>query len=208
VEVPVMTSKLMPMDALKIHGQHNAVNALAALALCRAISLPMAQLLHGVREYKGEPHRVEHVTTIAGVDYYDDSKGTNVGATVAALVGLGTAQSGSSQQLVLIAGGDGKGQDFVPLADPVAKYVRAVLLIGKDAGAIRAALASSNIDMVDCATLEEATRKAAELAQTGDAVLLSPACASLDMFRNYAHRAQVFVDTVREIGLERGEVSA
>ncbi|GGI53679.1 UDP-N-acetylmuramoyl-L-alanine--D-glutamate ligase [Oxalicibacterium solurbis] len=205
VEVPVMTSKLMPMDALKIRGQHNAVNALAALALCRAIDLPMAQLLHGLREYKGEPHRVEQVMTIAGVDYYDDSKGTNVGATVAALVGLG---SGSSQQLVLIAGGDGKGQDFAPLVDPVAKYVRAVLLIGKDAGAIRTALASTNIDMVDCATLEEATHKAAELAQTGDAVLLSPACASLDMFKNYAHRAQVFVDTVREIGLERGEVSA
>lgn len=205
VEVPVMTSKLMPMDALKIRGQHNAVNALAALALCRAIDLPMAQLLHGLREYKGEPHRVEHVMTIGGVDYYDDSKGTNVGATVAALIGLG---SGASQQLVLIAGGDGKGQDFAPLADPVAKYVRAVLLIGKDAGAIRSALASTHVEMIDCATLEEATRKAAAAAQTGDAVLLSPACASLDMFRNYAHRAQVFVDTVREIGMERGEVSA
>jgi UDP-N-acetylmuramoylalanine--D-glutamate ligase len=208
VEVPVMTSKLMPMDALKIRGQHNAANALAALALCRAIGLPMAQLLHGLREYKGEPHRVELVARIGGVDYYDDSKGTNVGATVAALNGLGASQDGASQQLVLIAGGDGKGQDFAPLAEPVAKYVRAVLLIGKDAGNIRHALQSSGIDMIDCATLEEATRKAAELARNGDAVLLSPACASLDMFRNYAHRAQVFVDTVRDIGLAHGEVIA
>jgi len=208
VEVPVATNKLMPTDALKIRGQHNAVNALAALALCRGIGLPMAQLLYGLREYKGEPHRVEHVMTIANVDYYDDSKGTNVGATVAALNGLGASQDGASQQLVLIAGGDGKGQDFAPLADPVAKYVRAVLLIGKDAGSIRDAIQSTNVQLIDCATLEEATQKAAELAQAGDAVLLSPACASLDMFKNYAHRAQVFVDAVREIGLSRGEVTA
>jgi UDP-N-acetylmuramoylalanine--D-glutamate ligase len=208
VEVPVATNKLMPTDALKIRGQHNAVNALAALALCRGIGLPMAQLLYGLREYKGEPHRVEHVMTIANVDYYDDSKGTNVGATVAALNGLGASQDGASQQLVLIAGGDGKGQDFAPLADPVAKYVRAVLLIGKDAASIRDAIESTNVQSIDCATLEEATQKAAELAQAGDAVLLSPACASLDMFKNYAHRAQVFVDTVREIGLSRGEVTA
>jgi UDP-N-acetylmuramoylalanine--D-glutamate ligase len=146
--------------------------------------------------------------TIANVDYYDDSKGTNVGATVAALNGLGASQDGASQQLVLIAGGDGKGQDFAPLADPVAKYVRAVLLIGKDAGSIRDAIQSTNVQLIDCTTLEEATQKAAELAQAGDAVLLSPACASLDMFKNYAHRAQVFVDTVREIGLSRGEVTA
>jgi UDP-N-acetylmuramoylalanine--D-glutamate ligase len=208
VEVPVATNKLMPTDALKIRGQHNAVNALAALALCRGIGLPMAQLLYGLREYKGEPHRVEHVMTIANVDYYDDSKGTNVGATVAALNGLGASQDGASQQLVLIAGGDGKGQDFAPLADPVAKYVRAVLLIGKDAGSIRDAIQATNVQLIDCTTLEEATQKAAELAQAGDAVLLSPACASLDMFKNYAHRAQVFVDAVREIGLSRGEVTA
>lgn len=109
---------------------------------------------------------------------------------------------------MLIAGGDGKGQDFSPLADPVAKYARAVLLIGKDADNIRAALQATGVEMINCATLQEATQKAAELAQAGDAVLLSPACASLDMFKNYAHRAQVFVDEVREIGLSRGEVSA
>jgi UDP-N-acetylmuramoylalanine--D-glutamate ligase len=146
--------------------------------------------------------------TISGGDYYDDSKGTNVGATVAALNGLGVSQDGASKHLVLIAGGDGKGQDFSPLSDPIAKYARAVLLIGKDADSIRAAVEATGVDLINCATLEEATQKAAELAKSGDAVLLSPACASLDMFKNYAHRAQVFVDTVREIGLSRGEVAA
>ncbi len=206
-EVPVILSRLMPADALNIRGQHNAVNALAALALCRAIGLPLAPLLHGLREYRGEPHRVELITNIGGVDYYDDSKGTNVGATVAALNGLGLSQ-GSATRLVLIAGGDGKGQDFSPLAEPIAKYVRAVLLIGKDAPAIRAAIEQAGVALVDCSTLEAAVQKAAELAQAGDAILLSPACASLDMFKNYAHRAQVFVDAVREVALSRGEVLA
>ena len=207
IELPVTITRLMPADALQIRGRHNAVNALAALALCRAIGLPLAPLLHGLREYRGEPHRVELVANVGGVDYYDDSKGTNVGATVAALNGLGASQVGASR-LVLIAGGDGKGQDFAPLAEPVAKYVRAVLLIGKDAPAIRAALDQTGIELIDCTTLESATQKAAELAQAGDGVLLSPACASFDMFRNYAHRAQVFIDTVREIALSRGEVIA
>jgi UDP-N-acetylmuramoylalanine--D-glutamate ligase len=207
-ELPIYVNRLMPADALKIRGLHNAVNALAALSLCRAIGLPLAPLLHGLREYSGEPHRVELVSTIGGVEYYDDSKGTNVGATVAALNGLGSLQGGHSNRLVLIAGGDGKGQDFKPLAEPVAKYARAVLLIGRDAGAIRAAVEQPGVELIDCATLEEAVQRASELAQSGDAVLLSPACASLDMFRNYAHRAQVFVDTVREIGLSRGELIA
>jgi UDP-N-acetylmuramoylalanine--D-glutamate ligase len=207
VELPTIVNRLMPADALKIRGRHNALNALAALALCRAIGLPLAPLLHGLREYGGEPHRVELIANVGGVDYYDDSKGTNVGATVAALVGLGSQQGGASR-LVLIAGGDGKGQDFAPLADPIAKYARTVLLIGKDASAIRAAITQTGVELVDCATLEAAVQRAAELAQSGDAVLLSPACASLDMFRNYAHRAQVFVDAVREIALARGEVIA
>lgn len=205
VELPVIINRLMPADALKIRGQHNAANALAALALCRAIGLPLAPLLHGLREYHGEPHRVEPVANIGGVDYYDDSKGTNVGATVAALKGLGHDQRG---RLVLIAGGDGKGQDFSPLADPVARYARSVLLIGKDAPSIRAVLEQTGVELIDCATLEVAVQKATELAHNGDAVLLSPACASLDMFKNYAHRAQVFVDAVREIALSRGEVIA
>lgn len=207
-ETPVMVKRLMPVDALKIRGRHNAMNALAALALCRAIELPLAPLLHGLREYAGEPHRVEPVACIAGVDYYDDSKGTNVGATVAALIGLGSGMAASGKKLVLIAGGDGKGQEFAPLAEPVACYVRAVLLIGKDASAIRAALADTGVELIDCASLEEATRQAARLAQAGDAVLLSPACASLDMFSNYAHRAEVFIDAVREIAAAAGEVLA
>ncbi len=205
VELPIILNRLMPADALKIRGQHNAVNALAALALCRAIGLPLAPLLHGLRDYRGEPHRVEQVANVGGIDYYDDSKGTNVGATVAALNGLGLQQHGANR-LVLIAGGDGKGQDFTPLAEPVAKFVRAVLLIGKDAPAIRTALAQTGVELIDCDTLENAVQQASVLAQPGDAVLLSPACASLDMFRNYAHRAEVFVDAVREVALSRGEV--
>ena len=194
----------MPVDALKIRGLHNAANGLAALALCRAADLPLANLLHGLRDYTGEPHRVELVTTIREVEYYDDSKGTNVGATVAALNGLG--HGGKPNRLLLIAGGDGKGQDFSPLAEPLSKYGRAVFLIGRDAGVIRSAVADSGVELIDCATLEEAVEKAADMAQGGDAVLLSPACASLDMFRNYAHRAEVFVDAVREVALSRGEV--
>lgn len=208
VEIPISINRLMPADALKIRGQHNAVNALAALALGRAIGLSFARLLHGLREYKGEPHRVELIATIGDVEYYDDSKGTNVGATVAALNGLGAQHGGGGKPIILIAGGDGKGQDFAPLAEPVAKYVRAVLLIGKDAAAIRAAAANPELDVIDCTTLEAAVQRAAELAQAGNIVLLSPACASLDMFKNYAHRAQVFVDAVREIALSRGEVIA
>lgn len=204
VEPEVSINRLMPAEALRIRGQHNAINALAALALCRAVDLPMARLLHGLREYQGEPHRVELVTTIQDVEYYDDSKGTNVGATVAALNGLGVGRGAG--RLVLIAGGDGKGQDFNPLAEPVARYARAVILIGKDAPQIRTAIEQSGVDLINCATLEQAVRRAAELAQPGDAVLLSPACASFDMFKNYAHRAQVFVETVRDIALARGEV--
>jgi UDP-N-acetylmuramoylalanine--D-glutamate ligase len=202
--VECIVNRLMPADALHIRGLHNATNALAALALCRAIGLPMAQLLHGLREYKGEPHRVELVAVIDGVDYYDDSKGTNVGATVAALNGLGKAFGGENQRIVLIAGGDGKGQQFEPLAEPASRYVRSVLLIGRDAPKLREAFEPSGVELVDCRSLPEAVQRAAAMAQTGDAVLLSPACASLDMFTNYAHRAQVFVEAVRELALAKG----
>jgi UDP-N-acetylmuramoylalanine--D-glutamate ligase len=150
------------------------------------------------------------VAAIDGVDYYDDSKGTNVGATVAALAGLGKAfgpasEPGTGRQIVLIAGGDGKGQDFSPLAEPVARYVRAVLLIGRDAPLLRAALEPTGVPAFDFASLPEAVLRASGLAKQGDAVLLSPACASLDMFTNYAHRAQVFVDAVRELALAKGQ---
>ncbi len=204
-DLELFINRLMPSDALKIRGQHNATNVLAALALCRAIDLPLAPLLHAARQYAGEPHRVEPVATIGGVEYFDDSKGTNVGATVAALEGLG---AGHSAHLVLIAGGDGKGQDFAPLAPAVARHVKAVVLIGRDAPQIRAALEATGVTLADCDTLPRAVHEAAALAQAGDKVLLSPACASFDMFTGYAHRAQVFVDAVRDLGLDRGEVIA
>lgn len=195
---PTLTAKrLMPADALRIRGLHNAANALAAFALARAIELPSAALLHGLREYRGEAHRVELIASLDGVDYVDDSKGTNVGATVAALDGL-------AQRAVLIAGGDGKGQDFSPLAAPVARWCRAVMLIGRDAPRIRAALADSGVPLVEHATLEAAVRAASELAEPGDAVLLSPACASFDMFSDYAHRAAVFRSALEDIALDRG----
>jgi UDP-N-acetylmuramoylalanine--D-glutamate ligase len=203
--VETSVSRLMPADALRIRGLHNASNALAALALCRAAGLPLAPLLHGLREYQGEPHRVELVASIENVDYYDDSKGTNVGATVAALEGLGKSFTGEDQQILLVAGGDGKGQDFAPLAAPCARYCRAVLLIGRDAPALRAAIEPTGVPVFDLADLPEAVRRAGGLARAGDVVLLSPACASLDMFTNYAHRAQVFVDAVRELALEKGQ---
>ncbi len=196
-EPDVVSKRLMPADALRIRGLHNAANALAALALARAIDLPLAALLHGLRDYRGEPHRVEVIAQIDGVDYVDDSKGTNVGATVAALDGL-------AQRIVLIAGGDGKGQDFSPLEAPVGRWARAVMLIGRDAPRIREVLVSTGVTLEDHATLEEATNAAARIAEAGDAVLLSPACASLDMFKNYAHRADVFRGAVEEIAAARG----
>jgi len=194
---------LMPVDALRVRGRHNAANALASLALATAIGCPLAPMLHGLREYAGEPHRVEHVATINGVDAYDDSKGTNVGATVAALEGLGADRAPS--RLVVILGGDGKGQDFAPLAAPVQRHARAVATLGRDAPVIEAALAAiEGVPLQRHATLEAATRWAFAQARSGDAVLLSPACASLDMFRNYAHRAEVFVAEVRAIAADAG----
>jgi UDP-N-acetylmuramoylalanine--D-glutamate ligase len=163
-------------------------------------------MLHGLREYRGEPHRVEPVAIVGGVEAFDDSKGTNVGATVAALEGLGQEQLPG--KLVVILGGDGKGQDFGPLAAPVARYARAVALIGRDASAIEAVLAGCGVPLQRHDSLPGATVWCFEQARGGDAVLLSPACASLDMFRNYAHRAEVFIDAVRQIAAERGEVLA
>lgn len=195
--------RLMPADALRIRGRHNAANALAALALATAIGCPLAPMLHGLREYRGEPHRVEYLGTVNGVEAYDDSKGTNVGATVAALNGLGADKLPA--KLVVILGGDGKGQDFSPLAEPVARHARAVALIGRDAGLIAQALAASNVPLERHDTLEAATAWCFQQAASGDAVLLSPACASLDMFRNYAHRAEVFANTVQALAAEHGE---
>lgn len=191
--------RLMPADALRIRGRHNACNALAALALCAAADCALGPILYGLREYAGEPHRVQSVAVLDGVEYFDDSKGTNVGATLAAVTGLG-----AERRLLLILGGEGKGQDFSVLAPAVARHVRTVLLIGRDAPLLRAALADSGVPLVDAASLEQAVQQAATLAQSGDAVLLSPACASFDMFQDYAHRARVFVDAVRALALAQG----
>jgi UDP-N-acetylmuramoylalanine--D-glutamate ligase len=201
-EVPqVHVSRLMPTEALKLRGRHNALNVLAALALARAIDCPLAPMLHALRSYRGEPHRVALVATIGGVDYYDDSKGTNVGATVAAIEGLGA----EGKRLLVILGGDGKGQDFAPLAASLARHARAIALIGRDAQRIADALAGAPYPIERCVTLNDAVRVCRDLAHPGDAVLLSPACASLDMYRNYGHRAEVFADAVRDIGLEAGQ---
>ena len=191
--------RLLPADALRIRGRHNATNALAALALAQAAGCALGPMLYGLREYRGEPHRVQPIGMVGGIEYFDDSKGTNVGATVAALTGLG-----ADRRIVLILGGLGKGQDFAPLAAPVARYVRAVVLIGRDAPQIRAALAGEGVPLEDAADMEAAVRQATAQAQAGDAVLMSPACASMDMFRDYAHRAEVFVESVRQLAHDAG----
>jgi len=199
---PLVIQRLMPADALRVRGRHNAANSLAALALACAAGCELAPMLHALRDYRGEPHRVELIGSIAGVEFFDDSKGTNVGATVAAISGLGADRAPA--KLVLILGGDGKGQDFAPLADGVARHARAVALIGRDAPQIAAALATTGVPLQRHDTLEAATAWCLQQAQSGDSVLLSPACASLDMFRNYAHRAEVFVAQVQQLADERG----
>jgi len=204
---PLRLKRLMPADALRIKGRHNASNALAAIALTSAIGLPMSPLLHGLREYQGEPHRVQSVSIIDGVEYIDDSKGTNVGATIAALIGLSETTS-QQARIVLIAGGEGKGQDFHPLLEPVTRFAKAVILIGRDAPLIKKAILSSGVNILEVDTLESAVLQASELTRSGDMVLLSPACASFDMFKDYAHRAEVFVDAVNELAISHGQVSA
>ncbi|MBB1600295.1 UDP-N-acetylmuramoyl-L-alanine--D-glutamate ligase [Variovorax sp. UMC13] len=193
-EEDIILQRLMPADALRIRGQHNALNALAALALASAAGCPLGPMLYGLREYQGEPHRVESVAILDQVEYFDDSKGTNVGATVAALGGLG-----AERRVVAILGGDGKGQDFTPLAAPVRQFARAVVLIGRDAPVIEAALADTGVTIVHAESMEQAVQLAARRAHPGDAVLLSPACASFDMFRDYGHRAAVFCEAVQAL---------
>jgi len=175
---------LLSVSDLRLAGDHNVANALAALALGAAVDLPMHAMLSVLREFTGLPHRTQLVAEKNGVRWYNDSKGTNVGATLAAIAGL-------PGPLVLIAGGDGKGQDFSPLRDSLAAKVRAVVLIGRDAPLIEAAIANA-VPVVHAASMAEAVARAAELAQPGVSVLLSPACASFDMFQNYAHRGDVF----------------
>ncbi|MBS7349548.1 MAG: UDP-N-acetylmuramoyl-L-alanine--D-glutamate ligase, partial [Comamonas sp.] len=186
--------RLMPADALRIRGRHNACNALAALALAQAAGCALAPLLYALREYRGEPHRVQSLGVVDGVEYIDDSKGTNVGATLAALEGLG-----GERRLVVIVGGLGKGQDFSPLAQPLVQYARAVVLIGQDAPLLRSTLVQTELPLLDAVDMPQAVALASAQAHYGDAVLLSPACASMDMFDSYEHRALVFAAAVQEL---------
>jgi UDP-N-acetylmuramoylalanine--D-glutamate ligase len=188
---------LLALDDMRLAGRHNAHNALAALALCEAISLPQAPCIAALKDFAGLPHRVETVLDIEGIRFIDDSKGTNVGATVAAIEGLG-------RPLNIILGGDGKGQDFAPLGPVCARHARFCSLIGRDAAAISSVLTAHGVAHRTFGSLEEATRAAFEAAQPGDAVLLSPACASLDMFRHYAHRAEVFIAEARRLATRQG----
>jgi UDP-N-acetylmuramoylalanine--D-glutamate ligase len=188
---------LLPISELPLAGLHNAANALAAHALASAIGLPDEPLAAALRRFEGLPHRMRRLDEIAGVAYYDDSKGTNVGATVAALSGL-------DRPVVLIAGGDGKGQDFSPLAPAVKARAHTVVLIGRDAGLIERAIASSGARIRRAADMDEAVSEAARAAAAGDAVLLSPACASYDMYRDYVQRGEVFAAAVRRLRERRG----
>jgi len=183
---------IVALDEIPVAGLHNAANALAAHALCRSCGLDAAPLARAIREFRGLPHRVERVAQARGVVFYDDSKGTNVGATVAALEGM-------REKVVLIAGGDGKGQDFSPLAAAVRDAARAVVLIGRDAPALAEALAPAGVACERAASMEEAVETAFRLARGGDAVLLSPACASFDMFANYRQRGEVFAAAARAL---------
>jgi len=181
-------SEILPVDELAIRGSHNVANALAACALVSMLKIEAAAMARGLKTFQGLPHRLQLVATRRGVEWYDDSKGTNVGATLAALRGLG-------RKAVLILGGDGKGQDFSPLRDAVSKFTSHVLLIGRDAPLISAVVAGES-----CRSLEEAVERAAQMAKPGEAVLLSPACASFDMFRDFRHRGEAFAQAVRSLG--------
>lgn len=185
--IDLILQRLIPADALQLRGQHNMLNALAALSLAEVVGCSISHVLYGLREYKGESHRVEAIGVFNGVEYFDDSKGTNVGATVAAISGLGI-----ERKVVVILGGDGKGQDFSPLIAVVSKYVRAIVLIGKDKAIIGDVLKNVDVLKASVDSMSQATIMAEKFSQNGDAVLLSPACASLDMFDNYEHRGREF----------------
>ena len=191
------SERLVALSSLKLAGLHNAANAMAALALCEAVGAKPAALVPALCAFKGLSHRVEFVAEINGVSYYDDSKGTNVGATLAAVQGMG-------RKVALILGGEGKEQDFSPLKPALAEHARVVALIGRDAPLIGAAIDGCNVPVRFCSDLEDAVRWCAAQTQADDAVLLSPACASFDMFRNYAHRAEVFVGLVHTLQREAG----
>ena len=183
---------LIATQDIPLQGLHNAANVMAAVALCEAIGLPREALLEHVKTFQGLPHRVEKIGEKNGIVFIDDSKGTNVGATAAAIAGL-------QNPLFVILGGMGKGQDFTPLRDALAGKAKSVFLIGVDAPQIRRDLDGCGLNMTDCATLEEAVQTAYAQAEAGDIVLLSPACASFDMFKGYAHRSEVFIEAFKAL---------
>ncbi|TLF49676.1 UDP-N-acetylmuramoyl-L-alanine--D-glutamate ligase [Halomonas urmiana] len=190
---------LMPAAEMRLPGRHNQANALAAMAMGTRLGLPLAAMLAVLRRFPGLPHRGELVAEIDGVRWINDSKGTNVGATLAAIAGLGPTLEG---RLILLAGGVGKGADFRPLAAPLARYGREAILFGEDAPRLEAELSGGTaLTRVD--DLDVALARAAEIAEPGDCVLLSPACASLDQFRDYQARGEAF----RRAVLQRAEVT-
>jgi UDP-N-acetylmuramoylalanine--D-glutamate ligase len=196
-EIVAGLDAVMPLNEMPVAGLHNAANAMAAFALCRTLGVDSQKLVDGLRNFKGLPHRLENVGTINGVTFYDDSKGTNVGSTVAALNGM-------TVPVVLIAGGEGKQQDFLPLAEPIRKRAKAVVLIGKDARLINSAITSARVQSEYAKSMADAVELAYRRASSGDAVLLSPACASFDMFKNYKHRGEVFAQCVAELKAKAG----
>ena len=199
VDEDLWIQRLMPADALRLRGQHNALNALAALALASSCGASLAPMLHALREYRGEPHRMQSIGVVNDIEYIDDSKGTNVGATLAAVQSLGI-----DKKLILILGGDGKGQDFSPLRQVINRCVRAVVLMGKDAPRIEQAVSGLGITVLHAVDMQAAVHTASQHAQTADIVLLSPACSSLDMFKNYAERGSQFEACVQGLILEVG----
>lgn len=192
--------RLMPADALPLVGQHNVMNVMAACALVRSLGIGWAPVLKAAADYEGEPHRMRFVRTIREVDFFNDSKGTNVGAAVAGIEGL-------SRRVVLVAGGVAKGQNFEPLARALARTGSAAVLLGVDASQLQDAFEAQGVVCKRVLTIPQAIEQAFELARSGDAVVLSPACASFDMFRNYGHRGEVFVDAVHDFALTLGEVA-
>ena len=193
------TERILPVADLPLAGAHNISNVLAACALACLAGARLSALAKGLRSFRGLPHRMQRVALRGGVEWLDDSKGTNVGATVAALNGLAPALGGPSRKAVLILGGEGKGQNFAPLVPAIRAHALHVLLIGRDAALIEKALAASGIPLERAASMEKAVMRAAQVAPPGNAVLLSPACASFDMFRDYKHRGEVFAAAVKAL---------
>ncbi|AEP37027.1 UDP-N-acetylmuramoyl-L-alanine--D-glutamate ligase [Taylorella asinigenitalis] len=201
---------LMPVDAMKIRGHHNVLNAMAAIQLCQSVGLPLEPLLAALRDYEAQPHRCTYVRDINGVIFIDDSKGTNVGATVAAIDGM-------YRNLVVILGGEGKGQDFTPLNESLQKRVpdglRGLVLLGKHKDLLKSSfhvkdgLFANSVPVKEVQSIEQAVHEAFALAQAGDLVLLSPACASTDMFKNYHERGVKFADAVEELARTKGEMA-